>query len=119
MTNPSKARGTRGEVAVAAFLRDAGFDEVYRMAPAGEFAAGDLGGIPEVAFECRARNRLTLSENVDAANERAHHKGAKYGLTVMKRRGRGAKDAYVALALATFVRLLQALLQDPSPGGHV
>ena len=119
MTNPSKARGTRWEVAVAAFLRDAGFDQVYRMAPAGEYDAGDLGGIKEVAFECRDRNRLTLSENVDDANDRAHNKGADYGVTVMKRRGRGAGDAYVAMDLATFVRLLQDLVQLPSPEGHV
>jgi hypothetical protein len=119
MTNPSKDRGTRWETAVAAFLRDAGFEECYRMAPAGEFDAGDLGGIPEVAFECRDRNRLTLSENVDDANDRAHHKGADYGVTVMKRRGRGAKDAYVAMDLATFVRLLQDLVQHARPDGHV
>ena len=118
MTNPSKARGTRWEVAVAAFLRDAGFTEVYRMAPAGEFDTGDLGGIPEVAFECRDRNRLTLSENVDDANERARNKGSKYGVTVMKRRGRPAADAYVALDLATFVRILQELTKDQAPGGH-
>ena len=119
MTNPSKARGTRWEVAVAAFLRDAGFDEVFRMAPAGEFDAGDLGGIPEVAFECRDRNRLTLAENVDDANDRARQKTARYGVTVMKRRGRGAGDAYVAMDLATFVRILQDLLKTPAPGGHV
>ena len=113
MANPSKARGTRWEVAVAAFLREHGFDEVYRMAPAGEYDAGDLGGIPEVAFECRDRNRLTLSENVDDANERAYHKGSEYGVTVMKRRGRGAGDGYVAMDLDTFVRLLQHLLKDP------
>ena len=119
MTNPSKARGTRWEVAVATFLRASGFTEVYRMAPAGEFDAGDLGGIPEVAFECRDRSRLTLSENVDDANDRARQKTALYGVTVMKRRGRGAGDAYVAMDLTTFVRLLQGLLQDPAPGGHV
>ncbi len=118
MSNPSKARGTRWEVAVAAFLREHGFGEVYRMAPAGEYDAGDLGGIPEVAFECRDRNRLTLSENVDDANERARNKGADYGVTVMKRRGRGTGDAYVAMDLATFVRLLQDLLKEPVPGGH-
>ena len=118
MTNPSKARGTRWEVAVAAFLRAAGFTEVYRMAPAGEFDTGALGGIPALAFECRDRNRLTLSENVDDANDRAHNKGARYGVTVMKRRGRGAGDAYVAMDLATFVRLLQDLLKEPAPGGH-
>ncbi len=86
--------------------------------PAGIFDTGDLGGIPEVAFECRDRNRLTLSENVDDANERARNKGSEYGVTVMKRRGRPAADAYVALDLATFVRILQDLTKDPAPGGH-
>jgi hypothetical protein len=110
LTNPSKAKGTRWEVAVATFLREAGFIEVYRMAQTGEFDAGDLGGISEVAFECRDRNRLTLAENVDDANSRAINKKAKYGVTVMKRRGRKAADGYVVMDLATFARLLADLL---------
>ena len=110
MTNPSKAKGTRWEVAVATFLREAGVIEVYRMAQTGEFDAGDLGGISEVAFECRDRNRLTLAENVDDANSRAINKKAKYGVTVMKRRGRKAADGYVVMDLATFARLLADLL---------
>ena len=110
MTNPSKAKGTRWEVAVATFLREAGFIEVYRMAQTGEFDAGGLGGISEVAFECRDRNRLTLAENVDDANSRAINKKAKYGVTVMKRRGRKAADGYVVMDLATFARLLADLL---------
>jgi len=97
-------------VAVATFLREAGFIEVYRMAQTGEFDAGDLGGISEVAFECRDRNRLTLAENVDDANSRAINKKAKYGVTVMKRRGRKAADGYVVMDLATFARLLADLL---------
>ena len=97
-------------MAVAAFLRKAGFAEVYRMAQAGEFDAGDLGGITEVAFECRDRNRITLAENVDDANGRAVNKKAKYGVTVMKRRGRKAADGYVVMDLATFARLLADLL---------
>jgi len=110
LTNPSKAKGTRWEVAVATFLREAGFTEVYRMAQTGEFDAGDLGGISEVAFECRDHNRITLAENVDDANERARNKDAKYGVTVMKRRGRKAADGYVVMDLATFARLLTDLL---------
>ena len=97
-------------MAVATFLREAGFIEVYRMAQTGEFDAGDLGGISEVAFECRDRNRLTLAENVDDANSRAINKKAKYGVTVMKRRGRKAADGYVVMDLATFARLLADLL---------
>jgi len=120
MTNPSKARGTRWEVAVAAYLRASGFDEVHRLALTGEHDAGDLhvDGVP-VAWECRDRNRLTLSENVDDAVSRAKAKGSKWGVTVMKRRGRPTGDAYVAMTLETFVRLLKEAIQTPGAGGHL
>ena len=110
MANKSKDRGTRWESACAAFLRDHGFPEVHRLALTGEHDQGDLhvDGV-SVAWECRDRNRLTLSENVDDAEARAKAKGSKFGVTVMKRRGRRTGDAYVAMTLSTFVRLLHAL----------
>ena len=51
MTNPNKAKGTRWEDAVAAFLRMSGFSEVFRMAQGGEHDAGDIGGLPDWALE--------------------------------------------------------------------
>tara|TARA_E500000081_G_C5839231_1_gene221314 strand:+ start:76 stop:435 length:360 start_codon:yes stop_codon:yes gene_type:complete len=118
MSNPSKEKGTRWESACADYLRASGFYECYRMAQTGEFDAGDLGGVPEVAFECRDRARLNLAENVDDAKNRALAKKAKYGVTIMKRRNRPTKDAYVAMDFETFVRFLLELTQKTEPNGH-
>ena len=117
MANPSREKGTRWENLVAGYLRDHGFPEVFRMATAGDHDAGDLGGIPAVAWECRDRSKIELAKNVDDANSRAHHKGARYGVAVMKRRGRKPEDAYVVCDLETFTRILQALNAD-DPTSH-
>ena len=109
MANPSKDRGTRWESACAAFLRAHGFPEVYRMAPTGEFDAGDLGGISTVAFECRDRNRMTMAEHVDDANKRAKAKGTPFGIALVKRRGRTAGAGYAVMDIATLSRLLLSL----------
>ena len=119
MTNPSKAKGTRWENAVAAHLRGAGYAEVYRLAPAGADDCGDLGGIPEVAFECRDRQRQELARNLDDANDRARCKGSRWGVAVMKRPQRPTEAAYVLMDLATFVDLLgEALLSSRGSGAR-
>ena len=78
MANPNKAKGTRWESAVAKFLQSKGFP-VWRMAQTGAFDEGDLGGLPQWAFECRDRAKIDLSKNVKDANDRARAKGALYG----------------------------------------
>ena len=117
MSNPSREKGTRWENLVAGYLREHGFPEVFRMATAGDHDAGDLGGIPAVAWECRDRAKIELAKNVDDANSRAPHKGSPFGVAVMKRKGRKAKDAYVVCDLETFTRILQALNAD-DPTSH-
>ena len=117
MSNPSKEKGTRFESDIVKWLRASGWD-VWRMAQTGHEDQGDIGGLADFAIEARNRKKLELAKNVDDANDRARCKGAKFGVTIMKRQNRPTEDAYVAMDLATFVRLLQALLQDPSPGGH-
>ena len=106
MSNPSKQKGTAWENAVAKHLRANGYPEVFRLAPAGEHDAGDLGGISEVAFECRNRQRQELAKNIDDANSRARNKGARWGVAIMKRPRRPVSDAYVLLDMATFLDLL-------------
>ena len=108
MTNPNKAKGTRWESAVALHLQDHGFD-VWRMAQTGEFDQGDLGGLPDFAFECRDRAKLDLAGNVKDANNRAKAKHSKYGVAVMKARGKKTADGYVVMDLDTFAQLLQDL----------
>ena len=105
--NPNKAKGTRWEVAVAKYLNDAGFTETFRLAPGGEHDAGDIGGIVDFAFECRDRAKLSLSENVADARDRALKKNCKYGVAVMKKRNSATADGYVVCDLETFTRLLQ------------
>ena len=109
MSNPSKAKGTRWENSVAKFLRDNGFTEAFRLAPAGDLDAGDSGGGPGWAFECRDRAKHDLSKNVKDANERAKNKGAKWGCAVMRKRQHPVEDGYVVLDLKTFISVLQEL----------
>ena len=106
MSNPSKQKGTRWENLGAGYLRDHGFPEVFRMATAGDHDAGDLGGIPAVAWECRDRAKFELAKNVDDANSRARNKGARWGVAIMKRPRRPVRDAYGLLDMATFLDLL-------------
>ena len=109
MANPNKARGTRWEVAVATFLRAAGFSEVFRMAPGGEHDAGDIGGLPDWALECRDRARIDLAGDVRDAELRAVKKGCRFGAAVLKKRGAPVADAYVVMSLVLFTEVLDAL----------
>ena len=108
MVNPNKVKGSKWESDVALFLRSYGFD-VWRLAQTGAEDQGDLAGsgpLMDWAFECRNRKELSLAKNVDDANDRARCKGSRYGVTIMKRRGRSVSEAYVAMDLATFTELL-------------
>jgi len=109
MANPNKAKGTRWEVSVASFLRERGFTEVFRLAPAGEYDAGDIGGLPKFALECRDRQSFNLAENVKDANNRAIHKNCRFGVAVLKKRGASVEQGYVVMDLDTFARILHEL----------
>ena len=89
------------------------------MAQTGEFDQGDLsgsGGIEEWAFECRNRAKLDLAKNVSDANARADNKGARFGVTIMKRRGKSVADSYVAMDLETYAEVLKALYRPDDSG---
>ena len=109
MSNPNKARGTRWEVAVAAFLRAAGWTEVFRLAPGGEHDAGDIGGLPDWALECRDRARMDLAGDVRDAELRAVKKGCRFGAAVIKKRGAPVADGYVVTSLVLFTEVLDEL----------
>ena len=109
MSNPNKARGTRWEVAVATFLRAAGFTEVFRLAPGGEHDAGDIGGLPDWALECRDRARIDIAGDVRDAELRAVKKNCRFGAAVIKKRGHPTADAYVCMSLVLFTEVLDEL----------
>lgn len=112
MSNPSREKGTRWESSVAAFFRDRGHTEVFRLAPAGAQDAGDIGGLRDFALECRDRSKFNLAENVRDADLRAHHKQCRFGVAILKRRGRSTGEGYAVMTLATFVDIVTALADE-------
>ena len=109
MTNRNKDRGTRWESAVCAFLRAAGHREVFRMADGGEFDAGDVGGLPGWALECRDRAKIDLAGNVRDAEQRAVHKNVPFAAAVIKKRNAPVADAYVCMSLVMFTEILDEM----------
>ena len=109
MTNRSKQVGTRWEGQVCAFLRAAGHTEVFRMADGGEFDAGDVGGLPGWALECRDRAKIDLAGDVRDAEMRAVHKNVPFAAAVIKKRRAPVADAYVVVSLAMFTEILDEM----------
>lgn len=108
MSNPSKAKGTRFESDVVAYLRANGFPSVERRALAGTADRGDIGGVEGVVFECKATKSIDLAGAVDEAVVEAANDGAdSLPVAIVKRRMRSTSDAYVVVPLWWFVRVLR------------
>lgn len=107
IVNPSKRKGTAFETLVVRWLQDNGFPFAERRALAGSYDKGDIAGVPGIALECKATKAFTPSEFVDEANIEAHNAGVPTGVAIVKRRGKGAGDAYVLMDLETFVELIR------------
>jgi hypothetical protein len=74
---------------------------------------GDLNGMPGFVFECKNLGRVTLSTIVDEALVEQANAKAEYGVSIIKRRNRPAKDAYVVMTFEQWVTLL-----DKANGYH-
>lgn len=109
--NRSKARGTAFETAVVRYLQEHGFPYAERRALAGNSDRGDIAGVPGVAIECKAVQRIELAQFVDEAQRERANAGAALGVTVVKRRQKSTGDAYVVMPLSAFV----ALIRDDEP----
>jgi len=112
VANPSRAKGTAYEVLVRDYFQGRGWSDCQRLATRAALDLGDLTGIPRFAIECRDRQKQELARNVDDAEERARHKRADFGVSLMKRPRRPVGDSYVLMSLDTFSRILDELLAD-------
>ena len=86
MTSPSKAKGSRAELAVARYLQEAGWPYAERSRAGWTDDRGDIDGIPGVVVEVKDCKRHDLSGwlaelEVETANARA-----VTGVLVVKRR---------------------------------
>ena len=108
MTNRSKAKGTRFESDVVEFLQANGYPHAERRALAGNVDKGDITGIgPDWVIECKSVATIKLAEFVDEAEAERVNAGAKYGVAVVKRRGKNVAKAYAVMDLDKFVELMR------------
>lgn len=106
----SKAKGTRWESALVAYLNAEGFPAIERRALAGGSDKGDISGLPDWAIEAKNCKTTALGTWVDEADVEAINARAAYGVVWHHRRGRAhPAQGFVTMSGATFVRLLRAL----------
>ena len=113
MTSRNKSIGSAFEREVAAFFNGRGF-KVFRRFGAGQTQdTGDLDGLSDFVIECKNVKTISLSTIMDETNREtknailAGRRPVKWGVAVIKRRGRGAHDAYVVMDLEQFVTMLR------------
>ncbi len=106
VTTPAKARGSRFELDVARYFNERGFPQVERRYGAGAtLDKGDINGLQQygVVLECKNLAKITLASIVEEALAEARNAGLPFGFSVIKRRGKGVKDAYLVMTVEQFV----------------
>lgn len=104
----NKARGTRWESAVVAFLVEHGWPHAERRALHGTNDLGDVVGIPGVVIEAKSQARHSLAEWLTEAEVERDRAGARIGVAWFKKRGATSPGrGYVLMSGETFVELLR------------
>jgi hypothetical protein len=112
----NKAKGTKWESAIVAFLRDRGFTYAERRALSGSSDKGDLTGIPGLVVEAKHVARTDLSGWLDEAEQERDNANADVGLVWIKRRAYTSPGrAYVVMSGDDLVWLLKAAGYGPPP----
>lgn len=107
MTNPNKDKGSQFERDVAAYFNANGFPLVERRYGAGNtLDKGDLNGI-QMVIECKNLAKITLSTIMDETAREVENSHFNLGAAIIKRRGKGAKDAYCVLSFDSLLALLK------------
>jgi len=102
----SRAKGTRWETAIVAYLQARGWPHAERRALHGKHDRGDVAGIVGVVIEAKSAARVELAAWLDEATAEADHRD-EYGVVWFKRRGHThPQDGYVLMDGDTFVNLL-------------
>lgn len=107
MANPNKAKGTRFETDVTRALCAAGIP-AHKPRQAGRHDIGDIHIGTNFILQAKAWRDVTSALRVGtaAAQAQAEHAGREFGAAVIKKARGNVLDSYVAMPLATFIRLL-------------
>jgi len=104
----SKRLGTEFETACVNLLIESGYPHAERRALAGTADKGDVTGLgPDWVIECKNQKEITLAGFVDEAEVERVNAGAKYGVAVIKRRGKNARHAYAIMPFEKFIELMK------------
>ena len=103
--NPSKRKGTQFESDVVTYLRPL-WKGVERRTLSGAQDRGDIAGITDIVFECKATKSIDLASAVDEAQVEKENAGADLGIAVIKRRMKPTAQAYAVLPFEEMVKLL-------------
>lgn len=107
MSNPSKRKGDRGELEVAALLSDLLGFRVRRKLGAGRADdTGDLDGIPDTTIQVVNRRDVAraLREKPPASEQQQRNAGATFGATAVRTPGGKWLFVMTPSQFATYVR---------------
>jgi len=106
VTNPNKAKGSKWELDVAKYFNERGFPEVERRYGAGAtLDKGDINGVKDTVVEAKNWAKISLSTIMDEALVEQKNAKKKFGISVIKRRNRNVKEAYVVMTLEQWIDL--------------
>lgn len=104
MVNKPKIKGTRAETAVVEYLKAHGFPWAERRALSGTKDRGDVAGVVEHVLEVKDHAQMSLGVWVAEAEVERINDGAKIGVVIHKRRGKGDPgEWFVTQTLAQWV----------------
>jgi hypothetical protein len=117
----SRAKGTRWESRIVAFLREHGFTYADRVPMSGAKDRGDVTvGPGSPVIEAKNLKQDKWASGLDEANEEAHNSSAPFGVVWAHRQGKGSPgEGFVVMDGATFVQLLHEAgyaWEPPLPG---
>ena len=108
MTNPNKAKGSKFELDVVRYLQEHGFPFVQRAYGAGrQDDRGDILGVPGFTIECKDHAKHDIPAWLGEAERERQNAGTRFGVVIVKRRGKGAAESYVVQTLASWVEGLE------------
>jgi len=106
MTNPNKAKGSKWELDVAKYFNERGYPEVERRYGAGAtLDKGDINGVKDTVVEAKNWAKISLSIIMDEALVEQKNAKKRFGISVIKRRNRNVKEAYVVMTLEQWIDL--------------
>jgi Holliday junction resolvase len=106
MTSPQKAKGSQWERDIAKYFNDRGYPDVERRYGAGAtLDKGDINGVKDTVVEAKNLAKITLASIVDETLVEQANAKKRFGISIIKRRNKNVKDAYVVMTLEQWVDL--------------